>query len=76
MQSETSVGKKAADPDADFPRLPESFKTIVRLLILTGQRRGEIAALQISWINLENKTITLPSSLTKNGRDALSQYQT
>jgi hypothetical protein len=43
------------------------FGSIVKLLILTGQRRGEIAALQFSWI--QNNTITLPSELTKNARE-------
>jgi integrase len=46
-----------------------SFGTIVRLLILTGQRRGEIAALQSSWINLDEKTITLPQEIVKNRRE-------
>lgn len=41
---------------------------IVQLLLLTGQRRGEIAALRAEWINRDNKTITLPSDITKNGR--------
>ena len=41
--------------------------TIVRLLSLTGQRRGEIAALHRSWINSEERTVTLPASVTKNG---------
>ncbi len=44
-----------------------SFGTIVRLLIHTGQRRGEIAALQAEWISVDR--ITLPSWLTKNGRE-------
>ncbi len=43
-----------------------AYKAIVRLLLLTGQRRGEIAALQWSWINEEERTITIPSSVTKN----------
>jgi integrase len=43
------------------------FGKIVKLLILTGQRRGEIAALQSSWI-YQNK-ITLPKEITKNGRE-------
>lgn len=43
------------------------FHHIVALLILTGQRRGEIAALQWSWIG--EGTITLPSTLTKNRRE-------
>jgi integrase len=44
-----------------------TFNSIVRLLLLTGQRRTEIASLQSSWI--QNDTITLPSELTKNGRE-------
>lgn len=45
-----------------------SFDAIVCLLILTGQRRGEIAALEWSWIDFDQKLITLPSSVTKNRR--------
>ena len=41
-----------------------SFGTIVKLLVLTGQRRGEIAALQSFWI--KEDTITLPAEITKN----------
>src|SRR3546814_994504 len=42
------------------------FHRIVALLVLTGQRRGEIAALQWAWIG-EN-TITLPSTHPTNRR--------
>jgi integrase len=49
-----------------LPRLPASYATIVKLLILTGQRRGEIAALQSSWIH--GNKITLPKEITKNKR--------
>ena len=42
------------------------FGPIVQLLILTGQRRGEISSLKWDWI--EDDTLTLPSSLTKNKR--------
>jgi len=45
----------------------EHFGVIVRLLILTGMRRAECAALRTSWI--QNSTITLPKEATKNGRD-------
>jgi integrase len=45
------------------------FGTIVQLLILTGQRRGEIAALRTDWINFKERTLTLPPSITKNGRE-------
>ncbi len=48
------------------------FGAIVKLLILTGQRRHEIAALQWEWIDEE--TITLPGSLTKNGRQHTFPY--
>jgi integrase len=47
--------------------LPRAYAAIVKLLILTGQRRGEIAALQSSWI--QNETITLPKEITKNSRE-------
>ena len=47
-------------------KTPYPFGAIVELLILTGQRRGEIAALRWEWIDDEAKTITLPSSITKN----------
>lgn len=43
------------------------FGPIVQLLALTGQRRGEIAALKWEWINQKGKTITLPSHVPKNG---------
>src|SRR5665213_2447637 len=44
----------------------DTFGNIVKLLILTGQRRGEVTGLTGAMIG-EN-TITLPSSLTKNSR--------
>lgn len=43
------------------------FSNIVRLLILTGQRRGEIAQLQKAWIKANQ--ITLPKESTKNARE-------
>jgi integrase len=44
-----------------------TFGSIVRLLILTGQRRGEIAALQSDFF--KDHVCTLPNTLTKNGRE-------
>jgi integrase len=38
------------------------YGTVVQLLILTGQRRGEIAQLRWSWIKEKDMTITLPGS--------------
>jgi integrase len=46
---------------ADFP-----YGAVLQLLIITGQRRGEIAALRWDWIDEAEKTITFPASVTKN----------
>ena len=43
------------------------YGPIVELLILTGQRRGEIAALRRSWI--ADGIVTFPASFTKNKRE-------
>jgi integrase len=43
------------------------FGSIVQLLILTGQRKGEIALLEWGWIR--DKTITIPASVAKNHRE-------
>jgi integrase len=47
----------------------DDFGTIVRLLLLTGQRRNEIGLLQWDEINLADATITLSPDRTKNGRE-------
>lgn len=47
---------------------PYPFGPIVSLLILTGQRRGEIAGLRWEWIDFKEHTITFPASFTKNHR--------
>jgi integrase len=46
---------------------PKPYNGIVRILMLTGQRKGEIAALQRAWI--KNGMITLPKEVTKNARE-------
>jgi integrase len=49
--------------------LPDSdYGAIVRLLILTGQRREEIGALRWSEVDLEAREIALPPVRNKNGR--------
>jgi integrase len=50
------------------------FGAIVRLLILTGQRRGEISNLRWEYIDESERTITLPASLTKNNRQHTFPY--
>jgi integrase len=44
----------------------DTFSPIVALLILTGQRRAEIASLRKSWCNEAERLITLPENITKN----------
>ena len=44
------------------------FDHIIRLLLLTGQRRNEIGKLKWGEIDLEHPMITLPPDRTKNGR--------
>jgi integrase len=49
--------------------LPDSdYGAIVRLLILTGQRREEIGAMRWSEIDFEERLIALPPARTKNNR--------
>ena len=47
---------------------------IVRLLIFTGQRRGEIAGLRWSYIDPDERTITWPGEAVKNGRRHIIPY--
>jgi integrase len=53
-----------AVPDGDFG-------AIIRLLMLSGQRRNEIGELRWSEIDLENGVISLPADRVKNGRPHL-----
>jgi integrase len=46
----------------------DTYGTIVRLLILTGQRREEIGGLRWSEIDFTTQTIGLPAERTRNGR--------
>ncbi len=43
-----------------------TFAYIVALLVLTGQRRGEISHLHRTWFDPLQKTVTLPETITKN----------
>ena len=47
-------------------RLDGAFSGIVRLLILTAQRRGEVAGMRWSELDLTAQTWTIPGSRTKN----------
>ena len=50
------------------------YGPIVQLLMLTGQRRGEIAAVRWSYIDPEKRLITLPADLVKNSREHTFAY--
>jgi integrase len=45
------------------------FGPLVRLLILTGQRRGEIAGMRWAEIDINSRTLTLPAGRSKNNRE-------
>jgi hypothetical protein len=63
----TTEGRLASDrPNRRTLRI-RHFGSVVKLLILTGQRWGEIAALRAG--RMQDATIVLPQSLTKNGRE-------
>jgi integrase len=49
-------------------KLGEPYTSILRLLILTGQRLSEIADLRWSEVNLGKKQLELPGARTKNKR--------
>jgi integrase len=48
--------------------LSSPFRTLVRLLIATGQRREEVASLDWSEIDLDKGLWSLPAQRSKNGR--------
>jgi integrase len=51
---------KAADADG------EPFGSIIKLLVLTGQRRGEIAGMRRDELNMDKRLWSLPGARTKN----------
>jgi integrase len=51
-----------------------NFSKIIRLLVLTGMRRGECSKLRGEYINREKRIITLPGPLTKNGKEHQIYY--
>jgi integrase len=52
----------------------DTFSRIVALLVLTGQRRTEIASLERGWCNAGERLITLPEHITKNKREHTFPY--
>jgi integrase len=52
-----------ATADMDYP-----FGPVYRLLLLTGQRRGEVAQMRWSQIDISRALWTIPAEIAKNGR--------
>jgi integrase len=52
----------------------DTFSHIVAMLVLTGQRRMEIASLCKSWCNTSERLITLPDHITKNKQESTFPY--
>jgi integrase len=46
---------------------PSPFQPFVKVLLLTGQRRNEVAGMRWSELDLNGRVCTLPPSRTKNG---------
>jgi integrase len=46
----------------------DDYSDIIRLLLLTGQRRGEVGDLRWDEIDFDHASATLPASRTKNNR--------
>lgn len=44
------------------------FGAMVRLLILSGQRRSEIAELEVGWIDTEHRSVAIPAARYKTRR--------
>jgi integrase len=49
-------------------RIRQSTADAIRVIALTGARRGEIAGLRWSYVNLKNGTVTLPPAAHKTGK--------
>ena len=78
-----STGQAARKPPAIVssprPRSPRSgrppasskspYSQLVRLLLITGQRRGEVAGMSRRELDLDAKLWTIPRTRTKNGLD-------
>lgn len=47
------------------------FGVMTKLLLLTGQRRGEVALMEWSHLDLKARTWSIPAELSKNGREHL-----
>ena len=72
VQEEKPRERVLTDPElaAIWKAVPDdNYGRIIKLLMLTGQRRDEIGALRWSEIDTDAKLIALSSTRTKNGRE-------
>ena len=57
------IGRRAAGPGA-----PRPFGPLLKVLLLTGQRRNEVAGMTRDELSDDGATWNIPGSRTKNGR--------
>jgi integrase len=81
IQIEAPKKRKRVLEDKEIPRVWRAaeaqgypYGSVVKLLLATGQRRGEIANLRWPWINEKERLITLPDWLTKNKKEHVFPY--
>lgn len=48
--------------------LPEHLRDIAALAVATGLRMSKVVGMQWKWVNLAERTVTIPGELMKNGR--------
>lgn len=48
---------------------PELIRDYLLLIVLTGLRRREAASLRWEWVDLDQRTLTIPDTDTKNGHE-------
>jgi integrase len=64
---------KTPDANCELARIwrackDDDYGKIIKLLILSGQRRGEIGAMRWSWLTPDLTTLTIPATVAKNHR--------
>jgi integrase len=75
IQPHGSQSRSRILTDDELPRVFASaddlgqFETVVKLLVLTGLRRGESAAISRSWIHEKEKMLVVPSTIAKTGEE-------
>ncbi|HJU21913.1 MAG TPA: site-specific integrase [Casimicrobiaceae bacterium] len=48
--------------------LPEHLRSIAACAVATGLRMSKVVGMQWKWVNLAERTVTIPGALMKNGR--------